>query len=420
VSNRIGVIMEGREYDILVMGATGFVGRLVAGYLAGRSGIEVRVALAGRSAEKVSRARDELGDAARPWPLVTADSHDEVALARLAGSSGVVASTVGPYLRHGLPLVQACAAAGTHYADLSGEPLFMRRSIDAAHAVAVHSGARIVHACGFDSIPSDLGLLLLHTHARTIEAGELLDAALVVTGARGGVSGGTIDSLRVQLEEARGDREAARALRNAYGLTADVAPTPDRCSTRSPLGIVHDPQLGGWLAPFAMGPVNAAVVHRSNALLNHAYGQPLHYREFVLGGDGPLGAVKAALIGAGTAGLMTGLSLPLTRPILDRMLPSPGDGPSQRQREQGFFRIDTHAHTSDGAHLVCRISAQGDPGYNATAVMLGETALALARDQDRLPDAAGVLTPATGLGTVLADRLRAAGHRYDVVTSDVA
>jgi short subunit dehydrogenase-like uncharacterized protein len=117
---------------------------------------------------------------------------------------------------------------------------------------------------------------------------------------------------------------------------------------------------------------------------------------------------------------MTGLSLPLTRPILDRMLPSPGDGPSQRQREQGFFRIDTHAHTSDGAHLVCRISAQGDPGYNATAVMLGETALALARDQDRLPDAAGVLTPATGLGTVLADRLRAVGHRYDVVTSDVA
>ncbi|HEU5266994.1 MAG TPA: saccharopine dehydrogenase NADP-binding domain-containing protein [Jatrophihabitans sp.] len=405
-----------REHDIVVFGATGFVGRLVADYLATCAPDGVRIALAGRSLGKLERVRAELADAA-DWPLLVADSQDDDALAGLARSTRVVATTVGPYLRHGLPLVQACAAAGTHYADLTGEPLFMRRSIDAAHEVARNSGARIVHSCGFDSIPSDLGVYLLHRHAVENGAGTLQDTALVVRGARGGVSGGTVDSLRAQIEEAQASRDAARLLRDPYSLSPDRSAEPDLGDERDSLHVVHDPQLGGWLAPFVMGSVNTRVVRRSNALLDYAYGRQLRYREYVRGGPAPLGPAKAAAIATGTGALVAGLSYPLTRRLLDRVLPAPGEGPSEHKRRAGFFRIDTHTRTSGGAHLVCRISAPGDPGYEATAVMLGESALALAGDVDELPAAAGVLTPATALGSVLAGRLRAAGQRYDVATA---
>src|SRR3954468_21665074 len=182
-----------REHDVVVFGATGFVGRLTAAYLASHAPAGTRVALAGRSGEKLARSRGELGEVAAGWALVVADSGDLSALDDLAASTRVVATTVGPYLRYGLPLVVACARAGTHYADLTGETLFMRRSIDAADAAAKASGARIVHTCGFDSIPSELGVLTLHEHAAANGAGELGETTLVVRAMRGGASGGTID-----------------------------------------------------------------------------------------------------------------------------------------------------------------------------------------------------------------------------------
>lgn len=176
-----------REHDVVVFGATVFVGKLTAAYLAQASD-GMRVALAGRSERKLVQTRTELGSPAADWPLILADCHDEAEVARLAQSAKVVATIVGPYLRYGLPLVQACAAAGTHYADLTGEVLFMRRSIDTAHAAAQSSGARIAHTCGFDSIPSDIGVFLLHRHAQTTGAGDLEDTTLVVKALRGGVS----------------------------------------------------------------------------------------------------------------------------------------------------------------------------------------------------------------------------------------
>ena len=373
-----------------------------------------RVALAGRSEQRLAQTRAGLGPPAADWPLVVADCHDEPAIARLAGSTKVVATTVGPYLRYGLPLVEACAAAGTHYADLTGEVLFMRRSIDTAHDAAQSSGARIVHTCGFDSIPSDLGVLMLHRHAQAPDAGDLEDTTLVVTALRGGVSGGTVDSLRGQLDEAKRNRESRRLLFDPYSLSPDRAREPDLGRERDPSGVVHDPSLGGWLAPFVMGTINSRVVRRSNALRGHAYGRQLRYRELMLGGRPPLGPLKAAGIAGGLAALVTGLALPPTRMLLDRLLPDAGEGPSEKLRESGFFRIDTHTRTSSGARLVCRISAPGDPGYKATAVMLGESALALALDTDHLPDVTGVLTPAVAMGTVLVDRLRAAGQSYEV------
>ena len=410
----MNTIEKDREHDVVVFGATGFVGRLTAGYLADRAPAGTRIALGGRSPEKLEQVRTELGKAAADWPLLVADSQDAEALAVIAASTKVVATTVGPYDRLGLPLVEACAAAGTHYADLAGEALFMRHSIDAADATAAASGARIVHACGFDSIPSDLGVLLLHLHAQEAGAGDLLETTLVVTAVRGGVSGGTIDSMRSQLDEARADKASRAIMLDPYSLSPDRAAEPDLGSERDPMGVVHDPELGGWLAPFVMGTINARVVRRSNALQGHAYGRAMRYRELMLGGGLPLGPAKAAGIAGGIGVLIAGLSLPVTRQVLDRVLPDPGEGPGEEERDKGFFRIEVHTRTSTGERLICRIAAPGDPGYKATAVMLGESALALSLDGERLPGAAGVLTPATAMGTVLLDRLRAADHSYHV------
>ncbi|MCW2991877.1 MAG: putative saccharopine dehydrogenase/reductase [Solirubrobacterales bacterium] len=403
-----------REHDIVVFGATGFVGRLTAAYLAGAAPEGTRIALGGRSREKLERTRTELGTAAADWPLVVADSHDAPALKVLAESATMVATTVGPYLKYGLPLVEACAAAGTHYADLTGETIFMRRSIDAADAAAKASGARIVHTCGFDSIPSDLGVLLLHEHAREIGAGDLEQTTLVVRAMRGGASGGTIDSMRASVDEARADKAARRLMADPYALSPDRAAEPDLGGEGDPMKPIRDDALGGWLAPFVMGPVNTRVVRRSNALQGHAYGRSMRYRELMATGGLPFGPVKAAGISAGIGALVGGLALPPTRKLLDRLLPDPGEGPDEQARDRGFFTIETHARTSGGAHLVCRIAAPGDPGYKATGVMLGESALALALDD--LPDVAGVLTPATAMGGVLVERLRAAGHTYAVET----
>lgn len=407
--------MSTREHDVVVYGASGFVGKLTAEYLLHAAPEGTRIALGGRSREKLEAVRAGLGPQASGWGIVVADSADREALDAMAVSATAIATTVGPYDRYGLPLVEACAAAGTHYADLTGEVLFMRRSIDAAHAAAEASGARIVHTCGFDSIPSDIGVHLLHEHAAAHGLGDLEETTYVVKAAKGGVSGGTIDSMRGQLDEARRDKAARRIMLDPYSLSPDRGAEPtDLGSERDPAGVIRDDALGGFLAPFFMGVVNTRVVRRSNALRGHAYGRRLRYRELMLGGGLPLGPVKAGVIAGGLAGLVVGLSVKPTRIVLDKVLPDPGEGPDEQAREKGFFRIDIHTRTSSGARLVCAIHAPGDPGYKATAVMLGESALALALDGDKLPEAAGVLTPATAMGTVLADRLRAAGHRYEV------
>jgi len=405
------VAMGDRTHDVVVHGATGFVGKLTAQYLAGAAPAGTKLALGGRSREKLERVRDELG---LDWPVVVADSADAAALRDLAESTTAVATTVGPYLRHGMELARACAAAGTHYADLTGEVLFMRKVIDECHATAEASGARIVHACGFDSVPSDLGVLLLAEAADERGLGTLTDTTLVVRNAKGGVSGGTIDSMRGLLDEARRDPASRKLLFDPYNLSPDRAAEPDLGPQRDPVGVSHDAKLGGWLAPFVMGVGNTRVVRRSNALRGHAYGRELRYRELVGTGGLPFGPVLAAGVAGGTTALMAGMAIPPTRKLLDKLLPSPGEGPSEKAREKGFFDIEVHADTTSGAHLVCRIHADGDPGYKATAVMLGESALALALDGTALPHASGVLTPATAMGDALVTRLRAAGHTYEV------
>lgn len=403
-----------RDYDIVLYGATGFVGALAAAYLAEHAPPQVRIALAGRSVGKLEAVRAGLPGAGRDWPLVEADSRDAGSLAAMAASTRVVVTTVGPYARYGLPVVEACARAGTHYADLTGEVLFVREVIDRFDGLARETGARIVHSCGYDSIPSDLAVLLLHEHAAADGAGGLCDARLVAT-ARGGVSGGTIDSMRCQIEAIR-DRALRRITADPFALSPDRAaePAPPQPPDAGPPACAPD---GFWTAPFVMAPYNTRIVRRSNALQGWAYGRSLRYGEVMGCGRGPMGAVTAAAVTAGLVGLLAGMSFPPTRWMLDRVLPAPGTGPDEATRQKGWFRMVVDAGTEDGRRYRATAEGPGDPGYAATAVMLGEAALAMAVDGDRLPARAGSLTPATALGGVLVERLREAGHTYAVVAT---
>jgi short subunit dehydrogenase-like uncharacterized protein len=363
-------VSSDRDLDVVVLGASGFVGRLVADYLADHAPDGMRIGLAGRSRERLADIRARLGGAAAAWPLLVADVTDPASLAELARSTRVVATTAGPYRPHGLALVEACATAATDYADLAGEVLFMRESIDRYHDVAAAAGTRIVHCCGVDSIPSDLGVLLLHDAARALVA-------------------------------------------DPYALSPDRAAEPHLGDEHELEWITHDDDLGSWVGPFPMAGINTRVVRRSNALQGWAYGRRFRYREVTGFGAGPAGAVKGAAVTAALAGVMAGLGFGPSRALLDRVLPQPGQGPSEKTRRAGLFRIKIHTHTSAGVSYTATAAAHGDPGYQATSVMLGESALCLALDRDRLPDRAGVLTPATAMGAALAGRLRAAGHTLE-------
>ncbi len=404
---------EEREFDVIVFGATGFVGRLVAEYLAGHGGEPLRIGLAGRSQEKLERVRAELGERAAELPLVVADSSDAASLAAMARRTKVVATTVGPYHKTGLGLVEACIGAGTDYADLTGEVLFVHESME-LHDSAVQNGARIVHSCGFDSIPSDMGVYLLYRTAADDGAGELGETTLVVTGMKGGVSGGTAASAKGQIDEARASRDARRLLMDPYALMPNRDDAPKGDDEGDLRGVKRDADLGQWVGPFIMATYNTRIVRRSNALQDWAYGRGFRYREVTGLGDGPTAPVKGGLLAGGLGALYAGLALPPTRKLLDRLLPDPGEGPSEKTRREGFFRIEIHTHTTNGQRYVAKAAAQGDPGYGATAMLMGEAARCLALDNARLPMSGGVLTPAAAMGDALVARLREGGMTLDV------
>ena len=405
--------MPDRRHDVVLYGATGFVGRLIAAHLLERAPARLRVALAGRSLERLTAVRADLGSGAADWPLIVADSSDAQALAELAASTQVLATTVGPYLRFGPAVVRSCADAGTDYLDLTGETLFVRDCIDDLDATARRTGARLVNSCGFDSVPSDLGVLMLAERARADGTGELTETTLVVTSLRGGISGGTVDSLRAQTEIVGANRDRRRIVADPYGLSPDRSADPDGRDERDDYGVHHDEELG-WTGPFVMASYNTRIVRRSNALLDYAYGRGLRYREVMGYGPRPTGALRAGAVTAGLGLFAFGMTKAPTRRLLDRILPAPGEGPSEKTRRNGRFTVKIHTTTTSGARYVATVSAQGDPGYGATAVMFGEAALALALDRDDLPLRAGVLTPASGIGAPLVDRLRAAGFTLAV------
>ncbi|WP_327150978.1 saccharopine dehydrogenase family protein [Nocardia sp. NBC_01329] len=411
---------ENWEFDLVLFGATGFVGTITAQYLVDAAPVTARIALAGRSAEKLRALRTGLGPAAANWQLVVADAADRSALEALAARTAVVITTVGPYQRYGLPLVAACAQSGTHYADLTGESIFTREAIDRYHDRAVATGAKIVNSCGFDSIPSDLSVHQLYRAVAADHAGELADTTLVAT-VHGGVSGGTIDSARAMWEAIAADPSKKAVISDPYSLSPDTARDPrvgrqsDHALQRA-AGIA--PGLKGWVGTFVMAPHNTKIVRRSNGLLGWVYGKNFRYREVMDAGTSAAAPLIAAAAAGGViAGMRAVAVLSKSSPgreLLDRVLPEPGTGPDEKARAAGWFRMTTHAHTSSGARYVATFAGQGDPGYQATAVMLAESGLCLAFDRAHLPGTVGIVTPATAMGDALTARLRGAGMTIEV------
>lgn len=400
-----------RDLDIVVFGASGFVGRLVALHLARHAPPEVTVGLAGRSTAKLAAVRAELGERAADWPILLADSLDVAALVRLASSARVVATTVGPYARNGLALLGACVTSGTHYADLTGEVLFVRDSAQTFHEPARQAGVRLVHSCGFDSVPSDLSVLTLHEAAQA----PLGRTVFTMVAASGGFSGGTIDSLRVQVDKVSARPAWQSVLDDPYSLSPDRAGEPAMPGDLDRVTISRDPHTGRWTGPFVMGPFNTRIVRRSNALLNYEWGRSLVYSERMAFGRNLLSPVMATATATALGLLPRALGFGPSRILLDRVLPKPGQGPDEQARTSGFFRCETTTTTVDDQQLVATFVAPGDPGYGATSVMMGESVLELVGAPVEPGSArAGVVTPAVALGTPLADRLRAHGFTIQV------
>lgn len=400
---------QGREFDVVVHGATGYVGRLIAAELVRSAPEGTRIALAGRNLDRLRAVAQEVG---RPeLTLLVADSFDADALAAMARRTAVVVAVAGPYVKYGMALAGACAGAGTHYVDLNGEVLFARDVADSFDQAARASGAAIVNSCGFDSVPSDLGVLLAADLAA--EHGEqLLSTTMHLRDFSGGMSGGTIDALRLQVDASRhGVRTPGRSSSDPYALSPDRAAEPQPPRHRNNLvWLESSAEVKEFSAPFFMARYDEQVVRRSNALMGWRYGRAFRYREVHDTGRGVKGLAKGIGIAAALPAFVAALATPGLRQVADRVLPGPGQGPSAEQRARGHFTIEVHAETTGGHKVVATVADRRDPGYEGTAVMISQAALALARGEARQ---AGVGTPASAVGTVLVERLRAQGFTLE-------
>lgn len=407
--------MADQTYDFVVYGATSFVGKLVTRYLLERHGAhgELRWAIAGRSQGKLEQLRAELG--AHDLPLMIADASDEAALTTLCERTAVVVSTVGPYMLYGSTLVKVCAATGTNYCDLTGEVPWVRKMMDAHAEQAARSGARIVHFCGFDSVPSDLGVWFLQREARQRFGVPANRVRMRVKAARGTLSGGTFASFTNVARQAREDATVRRLLTDCYALLADDQ-RPAIKQPRVP-AVAYDRDHERWAAPFVMGMINMPVVHRSNALLDLAYGDDFQYDEAMLTGRGVRGRAAAWGLTSGLGLFMGAASLAPTRRLLQRfVLPAPGEGPSAEAQANGFFDIRFHGETAGGDRLQVKVTGDRDPGYGSTAKMLGEAVVSLATETPQSEVAGGFWTPASALGVRLLDRLTThAGLTFEVL-----
>ena len=396
-----------RDFDVIVWGATGFTGRLVAEYLALTYGVgrQLRWAIAGRSADKLASIASMVSESqAEELPQLLADINDPDSIDQLVQKTRVICTTVGPYALYGSVMVEACVKHGTHCCDLTGETPWMRKMIDQHQTAAESSGAKIVHTCGFDSIPSDIGVYFLQQCMREKYSVQAAEIKYRVVSSAGGVSGGTVASMMNMMDEAKTDKSIFETLQDPYALNPLNQPRgPDG---NDQMGTVYDHDFRQWTGPFMMAGINTRVVRRSNALLNYSYGREFRYSEAILTGSGPGGYIRALLVALGT-GLMGLLAaLGPTRALLKKMLPAPGEGPSEQARNTGHFNIELlgkHA-LDESKNIRIRVTGDKDPGYGATSKMLAESAVCLAMDS--LTEGGGFLTPASAMGDQLVKRLQ--------------
>jgi short subunit dehydrogenase-like uncharacterized protein len=398
--------MDSRPIDVLLYGAGGFTGRLTVAELARHAPPGLRWGLAGRHRGKLEAARDASKGPSRPAEILEADSSRPETVDAAVSRARVVLTTAGPFAAYGNPVVDACVRHRTHYTDITGETPWVADVIERHHARAAADGTRLIPFCGFDSVPSDLGTLLVveHLRSRGTACAEVVSAFRL----RGGLNGGTA-ATAVQLFE------SGQARRSGHPFLLNGAGRPrlsreEFLRERDPRGVRWNADLRRWLAPFVMAMVNTRVVRRSAVLAAEAgmpYGPHFAYREFMA----MRSRLQATVLAAGLAGAQLALASPL-RPLVKRRLPPPGTGPSEEVRRNGWFRVDLVARGEDGRRAFGLVKDQGDPGNTVTVKCLCEAALALAVDGNRLPGGparGGVLTPATGLGQVLVERLRARG-----------
>jgi len=409
--------MTTRPHDIVVFGATSFVGQILVRYLYDEFGVDRDLdwAAAGRSLPKLEAVRKALGRGGAKVELIQADAADEPALRALCKSARVVVSTVGPYALYGEPLVRVCAETGTDYCDLTGEVQWMRRMIHKYEAQAQASGARIVHNCGFDSIPSDLGVHFVQRHAQEKFGAPCTTVKMRVRSMRGSFSGGTVASLLNVLKEVKANPALRKQLADPYAI---CPPGGAKRVRQANVGFAeYDADFDAWVAPFVMSAINTRVVHRTNALLHDAYGPEFRYDEAMLTGRGLRGRLTAAATGAGLGAFMVAGSIGPVRTALEKyVLPAPGEGPSPEAQLKGGFDLRFHGRTAAGDVIRARVTGDRDPGYGSTAKMLGQAAACLAGDVAKKKVSGGFWTPAAIFGDRIIERLQAhAGVRFELL-----
>ena len=397
-----------RKYGIVLYGATSFVGQLVAVYLQkflaeDDSSNEVSWAIAGRNQQKLEQVKKQVGNS--ELPLIIADSEDADSLNEMAAQAQVIISTVGPYLKYGEPLIKACAENGTDYVDLTGEALFIKDMLDKYQQTAKDSGARIVNSCGFDSLPSDLGVLFTQNCAQKAH-GEYCDTInMRVKAAKGGLSGGTVSSMATIFEEIAKDKSLRKQLANPYILNDDAKrPNVRQENVSLPQ---WDADNERWVAPFIMASINTRIVHRSNQLRDYQYGRDFKYDEAIWLPAGLKGRLMSYGMTAGIAGFAASMMFKPSRDLLnEHVLPKPGDGPSKSEQENGYFDIRFFGYTNKNHQVLTKVTGDKDPGYGSTCQMLAQSALCLLQDISKEQVAGGFWTPAAAMGETLIERLQ--------------
>ena len=412
---------EKRPYAVVLYGATSFVGQITAHYLTeflsntkDKDGADVTWAIAGRDEKKLNELQSKLGSTV---DIIIANSDDTDSLDEMTKQTQVIISTVGPYLKYGEPLIKSCATNGTDYVDLTGEAIFIKDMMDKYQDTAKQSGARIVNSCGFDSIPSDLGVYFTQQQAEE-KFGSTCDVIhMRVKAAKGGLSGGTIASMATIFEEVGKDKSRRKQVANPYLLNDDKdAPNVRQDNVSKP---EYDNEHKRWLAPFVMASINTRIVHRTNQLLGYEYGRDFKYDEAMWMKDGVKGKLSSYAMSAGLFGFATAMMVKPSRDLLSKhVLPKSGSGPSAEEQANGYFDIRLFGETANKDTINTKVTGDKDPGYGSTSRMLAQAALCLAQDISKEEVGGGFWTPASAMGNHLLARLEEhAGLSFEVVDS---
>ena len=412
---------EKRPYAVVLYGATSFVGQITAHYLTeflsntkDKDGADVTWAIAGRDEAKLNELQSKLGSTV---DIILANSDDADSLDEMTKQTQVIISTVGPYLKYGEPLIKSCTTHGTDYVDLTGEAIFIKDMMDKYQDAAKQSGARIVNSCGFDSIPSDLGVYFTQTQAEEKFGRACNVIHMRVKAAKGGLSGGTIASMATIFEEVGKDKSRRKQVANPYLLNDDKdAPNVRQANVSKP---EYDSEHKRWLAPFVMASINTRIVHRTNQLLGYEYGRDFKYDEAMWMQDGVKGQLSSYAMSAGLFGFATAMMVKPSRELLAKhVLPKSGSGPSAEEQANGYFDIRLFGETANKDTIYTKVTGDKDPGYGSTSRMLAQAALCLAQDISKEEIGGGFWTPASAMGKHLLARLEEhAGLSFEVVDS---